>query len=109
MQDYESHGGWWKVKEFKHVTGPVAIEFNNCYVKTLDNGGFTLGAPKEGGAGPPDPEEVLLAVKITDTKVELNLFWRFPLDPIYTEVGETLSFSKNAEFFHKKLSFSNIS
>ena len=83
-QDYESHGGWWKVKEFKHVTGPVAIEFNNCYVKTLDNGGFTLGAPKEGGAGPPDPEEVLLAVKITDTKVELNLFWRFPLDPIPT-------------------------
>ena len=32
-QDVEDHGGWWQAQEFKHVTGPIAIEFNNCYIK----------------------------------------------------------------------------
>jgi len=38
------------------------------YVRTLDDGGFTLGAPHGDGDGP-DPEEVLLAVRVNDTKV----------------------------------------
>jgi len=67
-RDVEDHGGWWPVKDFKHVTGPVAIEYKGCYVKTLDDGGFTLGPPKDQGQGP-DPEEVLLAVKVTEDKV----------------------------------------
>ena len=70
-QDVADHGGWWQAKELKHITGPVAIEFNNCYIKTLDNGGFTLGAPKDQGSGP-DPEEVLLAIKVNETKIALK-------------------------------------
>ena len=75
----------------------MAIEFNNCYVKTLDNGGFTLGAPKEGGAGPPDPEEVLLAVKITETKVEFkSVMDVFCVTQFQLELEKPRVFRKNA-------------
>ncbi len=71
QEDRAKHGGWWRATEFKHITGPVAIQIKGCYVKTLDDGGFTLGAPHDEGSGP-DPEEVLLAVRVTDTKVALK-------------------------------------
>lgn len=68
LADRAKHGGWWAATEFKHITGPVAIQVKGCYVKTLDDGSFTLGAPHADGDGP-DPEEVLLAVRVNDTKV----------------------------------------
>lgn len=47
----------------------MAIEFGkHMYVKALDNGLFTLGAPHNEGEGP-SPEEILTAVTINDQKV----------------------------------------
>lgn len=44
--DAVKHGGWWSVKKLEDINGPVCIEFGNqTYVKALDNGLFTLGAP----------------------------------------------------------------
>jgi protein FRG1 len=67
--DRTQHGGWWRTTSFRHITGPVALQLRpSSYVRTLDDGGFTLGAPHGDGDGP-DPEEVLLAVRVNDTKV----------------------------------------
>jgi len=66
--DREKHGGWWAAKDFSHVNGPVAFQLKGCYVRTLDDGSFTLGAPHGDGEGP-DPEEVLLAIRVSDNKV----------------------------------------
>lgn len=63
------HGNWWKVTKIEEVTGPIAIEFgNHTYVKALDNGLFTLGAPHDEGDGP-SPEEILTGVSINERKV----------------------------------------
>ena len=63
------HGNWWKVTKVEEITGPVAIEFGkHTYVKALDNGLFTLGAPHDEGDGP-SPEEILTAVLIDERKV----------------------------------------
>ena len=44
------HGGWWSAKEFNNISGPVAIEIgDNCYIKALDDGTFTVGAPHGDG------------------------------------------------------------
>ncbi|KAL0276569.1 UNVERIFIED_CONTAM: hypothetical protein PYX00_004121 [Menopon gallinae] len=60
-EDAVKHGGWWEVKKIDDITGPVCIEFSNMtYVKALDNGLFTLGAPHAEGEGP-SPEEILTA------------------------------------------------
>lgn len=60
------HGGWWKVTKFDEITGSVAIEFGKrSYVKSLDNGLFTLGAPHDEGDGPA-PEEIFTALAIND-------------------------------------------
>ncbi|XP_040570815.1 protein FRG1 [Lepeophtheirus salmonis] len=67
-KDREIHGGWWPVTDFKHITGPIAIQFGKLYVKSLDDGSFGLGIPHGDGEGP-EPQEVLLAVNINDTKV----------------------------------------
>lgn len=65
-------GGWWKIKNFSDITGTVAIEFgNNSYIKALDNGLFTLGAPHDEGDGPA-PEEILTAFPINETKIALK-------------------------------------
>lgn len=65
-------GGWWKVSNIFEITGTVAIEFGNqTYVKALDNGLFTLGAPHAEGEGP-SPEEILTAISISETKVALK-------------------------------------
>ncbi|RZC35492.1 FRG1 -like [Asbolus verrucosus] len=67
--DCLAHGNWWKVTKIEEITGPVAIEFGkHTYVKALDSGLFTLGAPHDEGEGP-SPEEVLTAVLIDDRKV----------------------------------------
>ncbi|XP_069681071.1 protein FRG1 homolog [Periplaneta americana] len=71
-EDALKHGGWWKVKQIEDMTGSIAIEFGSqMYVKALDNGLFTLGAPHSEGDGP-SPEEVLTAFKVNDTKVALK-------------------------------------
>jgi len=50
----------------------VAIEFGNqTYMKALDNGLFTLGAPHAEGESPL-PEEILTAFPISETKVALK-------------------------------------
>eukprot|EP00095_Tigriopus_kingsejongensis_P001700 maker-scaffold1305_size49401-snap-gene-0.19 protein:Tk01700 transcript:maker-scaffold1305_size49401-snap-gene-0.19-mRNA-1 annotation:"frg1-like protein" len=67
-QDMDNHGGWWGVSELKHVSGPIAIQIKGCFVKACDDGSFTIGAPHDEGQGP-DPEEILLAIKVNDTKV----------------------------------------
>ncbi|XP_011308352.1 protein FRG1 homolog [Fopius arisanus] len=70
--DALQHGGWWKVKSITEITGTVAIEFgNHTYVKALDNGLFTLGAPHDEGEGP-SPEEILTAFPVNETKIALK-------------------------------------
>lgn len=71
-QDTVSHGGWWELKAFEEYTGPIAIEFTPyCYVSSQDNGLFVLGGPHQPGEGP-FPEEILTAVKLSDTKIALK-------------------------------------
>ncbi|XP_044761817.1 protein FRG1 homolog [Coccinella septempunctata] len=68
-KDAQSHGNWWKTTKVEEITGSVAIEFGSrTYVKALDNGLFTLGAPHDEGEGP-SPEEILTAVMISEKKV----------------------------------------
>ncbi|XP_035226501.1 protein FRG1-like isoform X2 [Stegodyphus dumicola] len=71
-EDAAKHGGWWNVSIFKEITGSIAIEFQpHCYVKALDSGLFILGGPHVPGSGP-DPEEILTAVPISDSKIALK-------------------------------------
>lgn len=68
-EDAEKHGGWWKVTRFEDITGTVAIEFGKrTYIKSLDNGLFTLGAPNNEGDGP-SPEEIFTAIKINENRI----------------------------------------
>ncbi|XP_043282497.1 protein FRG1 homolog [Venturia canescens] len=70
--DSAIHGGWWKVSNISEITGTVAIQYGKgTYVKALDNGLFTLGAPHDEGEGP-SPEEILTAFPVNDTKVALK-------------------------------------
>ncbi|XP_014676081.1 PREDICTED: protein FRG1-like [Priapulus caudatus] len=72
VQDIASHDGWWAVEKFDEVTGSVAIEVRpHTYVIALDNGLFTTGPPHDEGEGP-NPEEVLTAVRVSDSKVALK-------------------------------------
>ncbi|XP_067000663.2 protein FRG1 homolog [Anabrus simplex] len=71
-EDASAHGGWWKTVRIEEITGSIGIEFGNqTYVKALDNGLFTLGAPHSEGEGPA-PEEILTAIKVNDTKIALK-------------------------------------
>ncbi|XP_032664521.1 protein FRG1 homolog [Odontomachus brunneus] len=71
-KDTVNHGGWWKVKNVFEITGTIAIEFGDrTYLKALDNGLFTLGAPHDEGDGPA-PEEILTAFPINETKIALK-------------------------------------
>lgn len=71
-EDATKHGGWWNVTQIEGITGSIAIEFGNqTYVKALDNGLFTLGAPHSEGECP-SPEEVLTAFKVNDMKIALK-------------------------------------
>ncbi|XP_063242559.1 protein FRG1 homolog isoform X2 [Bacillus rossius redtenbacheri] len=70
--DTVKHGGWWRVSSVEQMVGSVAIEFGDqTYVKALDNGLFTLGAPHDEGEGP-SPEEVLTAFPVDVSKVALK-------------------------------------
>lgn len=54
------------------ITGTVAIQYGRgTYMKALDNGLFTLGAPHDDGEGP-SPEEILTAFPVNETKVALK-------------------------------------
>ncbi|XP_049285977.1 protein FRG1 homolog [Anopheles funestus] len=67
--DAVKHGGWWIVTKTSDITGSIALQFDKqAYVKALDNGLFTLGAPHNEG-DPPDPEEIFSAVLINEQKV----------------------------------------
>ncbi|KAG7189042.1 hypothetical protein KM043_008633 [Ampulex compressa] len=71
-KDTTAHGGWWKTMDVSEITGTVAIEFGHqTYMKALDNGLFTLGAPHSEGEGP-SPEEILTAFPISETKIALK-------------------------------------
>lgn len=60
------------IDSFNDLTGSVAIEFSpSAYVKALDNGLFTLGAPHDEGDGP-SPEEILTAIKVNESKIALK-------------------------------------
>lgn len=71
-KDSIAHGNWWKVTKIDDITGSIAIEFGSTsthtYVRALDNGLFTLGAPHKDGEGP-SPEEIFTAVLINEKKV----------------------------------------
>lgn len=68
-EDKVAHGGWRKANVICDINGSVCIEFGNrTYVKALDNGLFTLGAPHDEGDGPL-PEEILTAVPVNDSRV----------------------------------------
>ncbi len=49
QEDTAKHGGWWAVSTLRQISGPVVIQLKGCFVKTLDDGGFTLGAPHDDG------------------------------------------------------------
>lgn len=71
-KDISEHGNWWKITKLEDINGPVAIEFgNHTYIKALDNGLFTLGAPHNEGEGP-FPEEILTAVPVNEHKFALK-------------------------------------
>ena len=70
--DTEEHGGWAQCNSIASIFGVVALEYGrHTYIKALDNGLFTLGAPHEIGEGP-DPEEQLIAFVINDRKIALK-------------------------------------
>jgi len=71
-KDTISHGGWWNVQKFTHISGSLAIEFGDrSYIKALDNGLFVLGPPHNEG-DPPSPEEIFTAFPIGETKITLK-------------------------------------
>lgn len=68
-EDAIKHGGWWRATKFEEITGTVAIQFGNrTYIKSLDNGMFTLGAPHDEGDGPA-PEEIFTALPINEQRI----------------------------------------
>ncbi|CAL8091228.1 unnamed protein product [Orchesella dallaii] len=70
--DTEKHGGWWDAKKFEEMVGAVALEFRKqTYMKSLDDGSFTLGGPHDEGEGP-HPEEIFTAIRINDDKIAIK-------------------------------------
>lgn len=70
-EDSIKHGGWWRASKFEDIIGSVAIEFGKqTYIKSLDNGLFTIGAPHEGDG--PSPEEIFTCVTINDRHIALK-------------------------------------
>merc|ERR1719309_285619 len=68
----QQHGGWWRVDSYPHVVGPVALQFyNGAFMKALDNGKFFLGSVHDEKQGP-EPEEILMAIKIGEGKFSLK-------------------------------------
>ncbi|XP_045609117.1 protein FRG1 [Procambarus clarkii] len=71
--DTADHGGWWHCTALHQMTGALAIQLGTSpvYVRALDNGLFTAGAPHDQGDGP-SPEEVLTAVPAGDDRIALK-------------------------------------
>ena len=60
------------MQKFDNITGSISIEMTHqCYIKALDNGMFILGNLHRPGE-PPDPEEVLTAIRLSDTHIGLK-------------------------------------
>lgn len=72
-EDTKEHGGWWKAMSNEEmVGGAVAIEMKpQRYINTLDNGLFELG-PVHSEGDPPDPTEILTAIRLSETKIALK-------------------------------------
>ncbi|XP_071453382.1 protein FRG1 homolog [Hetaerina americana] len=71
-EDSTNHGGWWSATCTEEIVGSIAIELGEqTYIRALDNGLFTVGAPHDQGDGP-SPEEILTAVKVGETKIALK-------------------------------------
>jgi len=69
IEDTANHAGWWTIKSFQDVVGSIAIETTPfSYVRALDNGLFVSSAPHPPGH-PPDQEEILTAIKISENNV----------------------------------------
>lgn len=69
-EDAIKHGGWWAVKKLEEINGPICIEFaNQAYVRALDNGLFTLGAPHADG--------IVISIKLTVKKKNVFLIFYF--------------------------------
>ncbi|XP_050717192.1 protein FRG1-like [Eriocheir sinensis] len=68
--DTADHGGWWCCQALHQMAGSVAIQLGDApvYVRALDNGLFTAGAPHDQGDGP-SPEEVLTAVPAGEERI----------------------------------------
>lgn len=65
-------GGWWSASKFEDIVGAVALEFRKqTYMKSLDDGSFTLGGPHDDGDGP-SPEEIFTAIRINDDKFAIK-------------------------------------
>lgn len=65
-------GGWFALSTFDHVTGSIALEMAPfSYMRALDNGLFIASAPHRPGEEP-DPEEVITAIRVSDTKIALK-------------------------------------
>jgi len=72
QEDMKLHDGWWLADSYAHIVGPVAMQFSNgAFIKALDNGKFVLGAPHGDGEGP-EPEEILMAMKVGEGKISLK-------------------------------------
>jgi len=70
--DALTHGGWWMATKFDEMVGAVALEFRTqTYMKSLDDGSFTLGGPHDEGDGP-HPEEIFTAIRINDDKIAIK-------------------------------------
>lgn len=70
--DALNHGGWWKCTKLSEITGSIAIEFaDHQYLKSLDNGTFTLGV-KHSKTEPPAFDEELSAFIVNDNKIYIK-------------------------------------
>ncbi|CAI9736266.1 Hypothetical predicted protein [Octopus vulgaris] len=64
--------GWWSVSSIDDLTGPIAVEMKpSHYINSLDNGLFELG-PEHDEQEPPDPTEIITAIKVNETKIALK-------------------------------------
>jgi len=71
-QDTIKHGGWWAATGFEEITGAIAFEFGTqTYMRSLDDGTFTLGPPHD-EADAPSPEEIFTAIRINDDKIAIK-------------------------------------
>lgn len=63
------YAGWRACSRFEQITASVILEASpSAYVTSLDDGTFTLGPP-HGDGEHPNPEEVMTAILINDSKI----------------------------------------